>query len=144
MSCIYATIVSGRIIVCFPQMNHFSDYKQSATLDRMDRLRTLGIPLIILLEIGNVFPCYKFASQFSLATGEKRAYLRHGWAHTDPSNSDNLDGDGGGRAGVCVCVRVPVRARVCVYDKSLFQTKVRIQWSPSYKATSSAGHMLVL
>ena len=27
----------------------------SATFERMGRLRTLGIPLIILLEIGNVF-----------------------------------------------------------------------------------------
>ena len=52
-------------------------------------------------------------------TGEKRAYLRHGWAHTDPWNSDNLDGDGVCvRASVCVCacVRVCVCAcvRVCV------------------------------
>ena len=43
-------------------------------------------------------------------TGKKRAYLRHGWAHTAPSNSDNLDDDGGGRVGVCV----RARERVCV------------------------------
>ena len=51
-------------------------------------------------------------------TGKKRAYLRHGWAHS--SNSDNLDGDGGRWVGVCVraCVRVCVRAymRACVGD----------------------------
>ena len=37
---------------------------------------------------------------------------RHGWALIDPWNSDNLDGDGGGWAGVCasVCVRICVRA----------------------------------
>ena len=43
-------------------------------------------------------------------TGEQRAYLRHGWAHTDPWNSDNLDGDGGGR--VRECVRAYMRACV--------------------------------
>ena len=50
-------------------------------------------------------------------TGEKRAYLRHGWVHTDPWNSDNLDGDGGGRAGVCVRVRARkcVRVRACIH-----------------------------
>ena len=55
-------------------------------------------------------------------TGEKRAYLRHGWAHTDPWNSDNLDGDGGGwvdvcvRASMCVCVCVRTCVRACVRD----------------------------
>ena len=49
--------------------------------------------------------------------GEMRAYLRHGWAQTDPSNSDNLDGDGGGgRARVCVCVRTCVRDVFAIYD----------------------------
>ena len=47
-----------------------------------------------------------------------RAYLLHGWAHTDPSNSDNLDGDGGGRGRVrareCVCVYACIH--VCVRD----------------------------
>ena len=51
-------------------------------------------------------------------TGEKRAYLRHGWAHTDPWNIDNLDGDGCGWVGVCVrasaCVCVCACVRVCV------------------------------
>ena len=46
-------------------------------------------------------------------TGEKRAYLPHGWAHTDPSNSDNLDGDGGGRAA-SGRERARARARECV------------------------------
>ena len=43
-------------------------------------------------------------------TGEKRAYLRHGWAH-------NLDGDGGGFVRVCVCARahVCVCVRTCVH-----------------------------
>ena len=45
-------------------------------------------------------------------TGEERAYLRHGWAHTDSSNSDNLDGDSGGWVGVCV--RAGVCMRACV------------------------------
>ena len=47
-------------------------------------------------------------------TGEKRACLRHGWAHTDQSNSDNLDGDSDGRVGVCVRASVCVFACVCV------------------------------
>ena len=53
-------------------------------------------------------------------TGEKRAYLRHGWAHTDPWNIDNLDGDGCGwvsacvRASACVCVCVCACVRLCV------------------------------
>ena len=48
--------------------------------------------------------------------GEKRAYLRHGWAHTDSSNSVNLDGDDGGRAcaGVCVRASVCMRMGVCM------------------------------
>ena len=55
-------------------------------------------------------------------TGEKRAYLRHGWAHTDPWNSDNPDGDGGGWvacalacACACACARVCACAGACVH-----------------------------
>ena len=41
--------------------------------------------------------------------------LRAGRVHTDPSNSDNLDGDGGG-GRVCVCVRTCVRDVFAIYD----------------------------
>ena len=65
----------------------------------------------------------------AIGTGEKRAYLRHGWAHTDSWNSDNLDGDGGGwvacalasarecaRVRVCACVHACVRDVFAIYD----------------------------
>ena len=57
-------------------------------------------------------------------TGEKRAYLRHGLAHTDLWNSDNLDGDGCGwvdvcvRASVCVCACMRVCACVRAYMRT--------------------------
>ena len=38
---------------------------------------------------------------------------RHGWAHTDPSNSGNLDGDGG-EVGVCASVCVCVCVHACM------------------------------
>ena len=55
-----------------------------------------------------------------MASGTGEHYLCHGWAHTDPSNSDNLDGDGGGWAcacaRVCACVCLCVCVRACVRD----------------------------
>ena len=48
-----------------------------------------------------------------MASGTGEHYLCHGWAHTDPSNSDNLDGDGGGWA--CACARARECVRVCFY-----------------------------
>ena len=56
------------------------------------------------------------------ATGEKRGVSSVMVGRPDPSNSDNLNGDGGGWvcacARVCACVRVCERACVheCVRD----------------------------
>ena len=59
--------------------------------------------------------------------GEKRAYLRHGLAHTDSSNSVNLDGDDGGWACACarVCACAWVCACVCVYVHACVHACVR-------------------
>ena len=59
----------------------------------------------------------------AIGTGEKRAYLRHGWAHTDSWNSDKLDGDGGGwvacaLASACVCAREGVRVCLRAYMRA--------------------------
>ena len=64
-------------------------------------------------------------------TGEKRAYLRHGWAYTYRlCNSDNLNGDGGGwacvRVYVCVCARACVRSCVCACVRSCVFVCVRV------------------
>ena len=63
---------------------------------------------------------HEFVSQFGLSilytrktpkNVEKGCKLRHGWAPSDPSNSDNMNSDD----AVCVCVCVCVCACVCVF-----------------------------
>ena len=51
-----------------------------------------------------------------LGTGEKRAYLRHGWAHTAHVTATTLmmtAVGGPAPARVCACVRVGVRVCAC-------------------------------
>ena len=61
--------------------------------------------------------------------------LRHGWAHTNVSKSDNLDGDGGG--WVCACVRVCVRA--CVRACDTVYINIGLFRSPQVPPTLNVG-----
>ena len=99
---------------------------------RVPALIQLGDPRVAAQLVYTIILCLSvFAncrSQFfldRLGTGEKRAYLRHGWAHTAHVKATTLMMTAVGgpaparvcacvRVRVCACLRVFARVRVCV------------------------------